>query len=169
MVIKKYFIDKRNLSKTVAILTFAGFIITSFYLNNNTNSIESKKILFDDNIDSLPQILTKNHADLINNKLRLEAELDFSKHQLPNILKDWESYSVKLKNKIKKNTKIVISHNLPLNTEETSTIYLNGFSIKKISFQTRPGIYVTANLYMPDRDYADDPALHFLKQFLLNH
>ena len=141
MMIKKYFFTKRNVSITIAILSLVGFI----FVNHNVNSISSEKILSEYVFDSLPNILTKNNADLIYSKLRFDAELDFSKHALPNNLKDWESYSVQLRKEIIKKTKTVINHNLPLNTKETGTIYMNGYSIKKISFQTRPGIFATAN------------------------
>jgi hypothetical protein len=44
----------------------------------------------------------------------------------------------------------VIDHELPVNIKETATLPMPGYKIKNISFQTRPGIYATANLYIPD-------------------
>src|SRR5450759_1605544 len=100
--------------------------------------------------DSLPSILPKNHADLIESKLRLEAVLKFGEHQLPDNLKEWEPYRVQLKNEIIKKAGVVIDHKLPLNIKETGTIQLKDYKVKNIAFQTRPGIYATANLYIPD-------------------
>ena len=40
--------------------------------------------------------------------------------------------------------------NLPLNLKETGSVKMNGYTIKNIAFQTRPGVYATANLYIPD-------------------
>ena len=45
---------------------------------------------------------------------------------------------------------VVVNHPLALNMKETGTIQMKGYSIKKITFQTRPGIYATANLYIPE-------------------
>src|SRR5450759_175331 len=98
--------------------------------------------------DSLPSVLPKNHADLIESKLRLEAVLKFGEHQLPDNLKDWETYRVQLKNEIIKKAGVVIDHKLPLNIKETGTIQMKGYKVKNIAFQTRPGIYATANLYI---------------------
>jgi hypothetical protein len=100
--------------------------------------------------DSLPSVLPKNHADLIESKLRLEAVLKFGEHQLPDNLKDWETYRVQLKNEIIKKAGVVIDHKLPLNIKETGTIQMKGYTVKNIAFQTRPGVYATANLYIPD-------------------
>lgn len=100
--------------------------------------------------DSLPSVLTKNHADLVESKLRLEAVLKFGEHQLPDNLKDWETYRVKLKNEIIIKAGVIADHNLPLNIKETGTIQMKGYTVKNLTFQTRPGIYATANLYVPD-------------------
>jgi hypothetical protein len=100
--------------------------------------------------DSLPAVLSKNHSDLIKSRLRLEAGLKFEEHQLPENLKDWEKYREKLRNEIITKAGVIINHNLPLNIKETGSIQLKGYSVKNIAFQTRPGIYATANLYIPD-------------------
>ncbi len=100
--------------------------------------------------DSLPDVLDKNHEDIVASKLRFDAILKFRVNQLPGNLKDWEIRRVQLKNKILEKTGVVINHKLPLDIKETGTIQMKGYSIKKITFQTRPGIYATANLYIPD-------------------
>ena len=74
----------------------------------------------------------------------------FEANQLPGNMKDWEMRRAELRNVIIKKTGVVINHNLALNIKETGTIQMKGYSIKKITFQTRPGIYATANLYIPD-------------------
>lgn len=38
----------------------------------------------------------------------------------------------------------------PLNPQITGIIQCNGFRIEKVIFESRPGVYVTANLYVPD-------------------
>lgn len=100
--------------------------------------------------DSLPAVFTDNHADLIKSKLRNEAVLRFAQHQLPKTKQEWEAHRIHLKDEIIKKAEIVIDHELPLNCQETGTIKMEGFTIKNIIFQTRPGVYATANLYIPD-------------------
>jgi hypothetical protein len=126
------------------------FIIFNTHFKGISLPIESQFFFPTEDTDSLPAVLPKNHADLIESELRYEAELKFGEHQLPNNLKEWEKYRTQLKSEIIKKAGVVIDHNLPLNIKETGTIQMNGYIIKKIAFQTRPGIYATANLYIPD-------------------
>jgi hypothetical protein len=100
--------------------------------------------------DSLPDVFPKNRADILENKLRLEASVKFGVHQLPSNLKDLEAYRSKLKNEIVRETGVIYDHKLPLNIKETGTVNMKGYAIKKITFQTRPGVYTTANLFIPD-------------------
>ncbi|MGI8638219.1 MAG: dienelactone hydrolase family protein, partial [Segetibacter sp.] len=102
------------------------------------------------NTDSLPTVLTNYHADLTEAKLRNEAVLQFGIHQLPNNLKDWKIVRQQLKSLIIKKSNVFIDHKLPLDIRETGTTVLKGYSIKNIAFQTRPGVYATANLYIPE-------------------
>ena len=100
--------------------------------------------------DSLPFVFSKNHADLISAKLKFDAALKFTVNQLPDNLKDWEIYRAQLKKDLLARTGVLINHNLPLNVKVTGTIQMKGYSIQKITFQTRPGIFATANLYVPE-------------------
>lgn len=100
--------------------------------------------------DSLPSVIPKYHAFLIESKLRHEALLKFAEHQLPDNAKDWEIYRANIKKNIIKKAGVVIDHKLALNTKETGSIQMKGYIIKNISFQVRPGIHATANLFIPD-------------------
>ena len=100
--------------------------------------------------DTLPSVFSKSRADIIDNKLRLEAAMKFGVHQIPGNLKDLEIYRTRLRSEIIRKTGVVYDHKLPLNIKETGIIKMNGYSIKNIVFQTRPGIYTTANLFIPD-------------------
>jgi Acetyl xylan esterase (AXE1) len=100
--------------------------------------------------DSLPAVLTKGHGDLIENRLRHEAVLKYGMHQLPTTLKEWAPYRAQLKRRIMAKTGVDVDHNLPLEMKQTGSIQLKGYRIQNIAFQTRPGIYATANLYIPD-------------------
>jgi len=98
----------------------------------------------------LPDVFAQNHSDLISGRLRFEAVSQFVKHHLPDDLSEWETYRSNLKNEIIRKAGIKIDHKLPLQIRETKTIQMEGYTIKNIAFQTRPGVYATANLYIPD-------------------
>lgn len=100
--------------------------------------------------DSLPRVLTQGHADLIAANLRHQATLKFTAHQLPGHLEEWKKERARIKNEIIAKAGIVIDHGLPLNYQETGVTKMKGFTVRNIIFQTRPGVYTTANLYVPD-------------------
>lgn len=102
------------------------------------------------NPDSLPLVLPKNKADLVDSRLRNEAVSRFAIHQLPANLHEWESYKTNLRSELIKKTGAVINHELPLDMTETATLQMLGYKIKNIYFQTMPGVYATANLYIPE-------------------
>ncbi len=101
-------------------------------------------------IDSLPDVLPENRDDLIYSKVRHEAKVKFATHQLPDNLKGWEEYRVRLKEEIITKTGFETDHSLPLDITETGSVKMEGYTVKNIIFQTRPGIYATANLYVPE-------------------
>ena len=131
------------------IITCIYLIVINTHLYSVSSPLKDQATSLAESTDSLPSVLIKNHADLIESKLRLEAVLKFGEHQLPDNLKEWETYRVQLKNEIIKKAGIIIDHKLPLNIKETGTIQMKGYTIKNIVFQTRPGVYATANLYIP--------------------
>ena len=102
------------------------------------------------NTGTLPNVFNENHGDLIVSALREEAVMKFPLHQLPHTIKQWDEYRAALKKEIIKKTGALVRQNLSLNVTETGSLQMNGYSIKNIAFQTRPGIYATANLYIPD-------------------
>lgn len=138
------------------------FLIVTIYIlamnscKNNQINLPEKSSSSDSsnwilpNTDSLPIVLINNHSDLIGAKLRFDAMRCFTVNQLPDNLKDWEERRIQLKNQILEKTGVIIDHDLELNIKETGTIQMNGYSIKKITFQTRPDIYATANLFIPE-------------------
>lgn len=89
-------------------------------------------------------------ADIISAKLKYEAALDFNLRQLPATKKEWEAYRINLRSQLLKASGTEINHSLPLDIHETGSIKMKGYTIKKIYFQTRPKVYATADLYVPD-------------------
>lgn len=49
----------------------------------------------------------------------------------------------------------------PLNARTVGTIELDGYHIEKIVFESQPGFFVTANLYMPAKGHPPFPAILF--------
>ena len=121
-------------------------VTTSAIVIVNGNETNREDVL----TDSLPHVFNKNNGDLVESNLRHEAVCRFPLYQLPQSKPAWSTYRVQLKNKIIKKTGALINQKLPLNLKETGSLQMKGYSIKNIAFQTRPGIYATANLYVPD-------------------
>ncbi|HBH83826.1 MAG: hypothetical protein A2X05_12070 [Bacteroidetes bacterium GWE2_41_25] len=100
--------------------------------------------------DSLPSVLAENHSDLIYLKLRYEAALKFAGHVLPHKPEELIQYKTELRKKIIEKAGIIIDHDLPLNIREKGSVQMKGYTVRNILFQTRPGVYATANLFVPD-------------------
>jgi hypothetical protein len=99
---------------------------------------------------SLPNVFSENRAKQLEDILRKEAAQKSATHHLPATKKEWDAWSIKLKQKIISETGAIPNQHLPLNLNETHNEIMHGYTIKNISFQTRPGISATANLYVPD-------------------
>jgi hypothetical protein len=99
---------------------------------------------------SLPSVFSGTHPNVINKNLRQEATARFKEHRLPGTANDCEAFRRKLKSIIIPKGNVVIIHQLPLITRERGSVQMKGYSIKKIAFQTRPGVFATANLYASD-------------------
>ncbi len=102
------------------------------------------------NVDSLPVILATNQADLVESRLRNQAVLQYGSLQLPENASQWETYRAQLKKKIIEKSGVVVDHRLPLDIRETGSTQMQGYQVKNIAFQARPGVYATANLYVPE-------------------
>lgn len=133
-------------------IMFLGIAFVCFTFHNCNTPSENRTEKPMNSSDSLPPVLPGNYSDLIASRLRLEAALKFSQIELPGTINDWESYKKKLREEIIGKAGVMIDHDLSLNVKETGTIRMKGYTIKNIAFQTRPGIYATANLYIPDGD-----------------
>ncbi|MBV7530701.1 S9 family peptidase [Chitinophaga sp. sic0106] len=89
----------------------------------------------------LPKVYQQTPPDGIDQQLKREAAAAFAAHQhtqLPD------------KQDILRKSGAVINHDLPLLMKETGKTQLKGYTVKNIYFQTRPGVFATANLYIPD-------------------
>ena len=147
-MIEKLIYSIRKCIKPVKILIVGFFIgVDSFAICPIGNS---QLVYSFENNDTLPCVICQNHTDLISLRLRQEAAKYFIMHQLPREKDTWETFRNTLKNIIIQKTGTITFHELPLDIKETGKINLNGYTVKNIYFQTRPGVYATANLYIPD-------------------
>lgn len=100
--------------------------------------------------DSLSLVFSGARADLVFKQLRLEASTAFQLRQVPSSIPEWNQYRAALREKVIEKAGIQFFPDLPLNYRETGTIQRKGYRIKNILFQTRPGVYATVNLYVPE-------------------
>lgn len=100
--------------------------------------------------DTIPPIVFTEKADAIAAALNLEAALRYNTLKIPADRATWEKRKRDLRDRIWKAAGVVVDHNLSLDYRETGEVKMPGYTIKKIYFQTRPGIYATANLYIPE-------------------
>lgn len=100
--------------------------------------------------DTLPNVMANQRADLLGTSLKKQAMLKFATHQLPDNLEEWQSMREELREKIIYHSGLKTYPDLPLDIRETGSITLDGYTVKNIYFQTLPGVYATANLYIPE-------------------
>ncbi len=100
----------------------------------------------------MPNIWTEPFSNYIENSLKNEAAKLFRIHQLPDTLESWQKHRVELRKIIWKNLGVCYDNSLNLDIRETGELQMDGYRIKNIYYQSRPGLYVTGNLYIPDGD-----------------
>ena len=127
-----------------------GFIICclAFYAKAVCQDIPYNR--GDSAIRNIPFVWEQEHPDYTADQLIYLASLRSSLYQLPESRKDWETCREELKNEIFRRTGALYGQKLPLDLQIKGTLKQAGFTVQNIIFQTRPGIYATANLYIPD-------------------
>lgn len=88
--------------------------------------------------------------DLLQQDLKQQAALAFKTQALPASGDTWPQHRAELYRNILQQTGAVIDHALPPDYRETGHVQMKGYSIRNIYFQARPGVYATANLYVPE-------------------
>jgi acetyl esterase/lipase len=100
------------------------------------------------NITLETNIRPESRASILKEALRQEARLLHQSHQPPATLADWLDFRESLKSNIKKSAGS-FSSPMDLDVREHGTIEQDGYSIQKVTYQSRPGLRVTALLYRP--------------------
>ncbi|MDD4097170.1 MAG: acetylxylan esterase [Lentisphaeria bacterium] len=99
---------------------------------------------------TLPHVWSEPLTGQINAQLRAEAERLFRVHQLPAKLDDWQSRRQELRRQLWEAMGVTYDSSVPLDLQITKTIPCDGYNILCLHYQSRPGIRVTGNLYVPD-------------------
>lgn len=97
----------------------------------------------------LPNVWNESLEHELIDGLKLEAAFRFRKHQLPETLEGWKKRRPVLRRKFLEAMKVKVDHDLPLEMEEHGVIDRGSYTIRKITYQSRPGMHVTAALYVP--------------------
>lgn len=84
--------------------------------------------------------------------LRMEASRRFRQWaELPcGSKKEWNAHRQFLRKTIWEKLGVKYDPELPLDSREYGTVRMKGYSVRKITYQSRRGFHVTANLYVPD-------------------
>jgi hypothetical protein len=133
----------------VRLITIAGFLVLAFSCSNPGPHSAKQSIQLKP-VDSLPFVFPDNKSDLIDKRMRQEAALRFAENQLPSDPEAWAKHETWLRNEVITKAGVRIDHKLPVDMQETGSVKMKGYTIKNILYQTRPGVYATANLYVPD-------------------
>lgn len=99
----------------------------------------------------LPKVFKeKPTLDFIASHYRLLATDAFRNLTVANNKADWLKQKEAIKKDIVTYSGVRLSQTLPLEMKETGHVQQNGYIVKNIKFQTRPNVFATANLYLPD-------------------
>src|SRR5256714_6412386 len=109
---------------------------------------------------------TTGEAPSITPYLKYQTEMSW--HQDEERRKDWaqirtEEDLLRMQRKLEKELLAMVgglpSQKTPLNPQITGKIFMNGFHIEKLIFESLPGVYVTALVYVPENGTKKHPAI----------
>lgn len=99
--------------------------------------------------NKLPSVFVSKQSDFIAEQLRNEAASANKDLEIKNIPL-WLNNRTSLRSKIIEHAGVDFFPDLDLDFQETGRQQLNGYSVRNIRFQTRPGVLATGSLYVPD-------------------
>lgn len=98
----------------------------------------------------LPKVFGERNDDILAKRMFNLANEKASAVLLSHKTESWGQQKAVLRKKIVEQTGAILQQRLLLDIRVTKVLKKQGFIVKNIYFQTRPGIYATANLYIPD-------------------
>jgi hypothetical protein len=94
-------------------------------------------------------VWTESGGKILKENLRQEARLLHQLHQPPALLAEWNKKRQALRQQLL-DTAGVFPVKSELHIREHGTIKMDGYRIVKLTYQSRPSLRVTANLFVPD-------------------
>jgi hypothetical protein len=94
-------------------------------------------------------VWTESGGAMLRDATRLEARTLRQMHQPPARLEDWLQRREALRRRLLAAAGVEMTP-CPLDIREHRTLVMDGYRIAKLTFQSKPGLRVTANLYRPD-------------------
>ena len=82
-------------------------------------------------------------------QLKLDAAIRFRQYQLPESAKEWQLKRTTLLSKLKSKLHIEVDHHLDFNCRRGPLDIFDEFSAQQIYFQSVPGRFITASLFIP--------------------
>lgn len=96
-------------------------------------------------------VWTEPGGKILKENLRQEARLLHQLHQPPTLLSAWNKKRQELRQKLLETAGVFPDQSgLGLDVREYGTIRMDGYRIVKLTYQSRPNLRVTANLFVPD-------------------
>ncbi len=155
---KNSFILKTGHFWSVKMVTTA--LLLSLIFNNNVigqkqrelDVINSYWLLYSDASNSLYQHLTGQGYDLLEKRAESLKNL--------RTLNDWQARQTEVRNTLW-NIIGPFPDKTPLNARITGTVKKNGYRIENVIYESLPGFYVTASLFIPDKIKKPAPGILF--------
>jgi len=82
--------------------------------------------------------------------LRSEAGRRFRRFQLPQTATEWQTRRQQLLEALRRKLTLTVDHALSLDCRWTSEVKCAGYAIRQLYYQSRPGVYVTGSMYVPE-------------------
>lgn len=98
----------------------------------------------------LPNVFSDHTLDKTGSSLRRQAKIASSSVKIGTDIDEFLFSRNELRSTILSNAKVRTDNNIPLDLLSTDTINMNTYRIENIRFQSGSGVYVTANLYVPN-------------------
>lgn len=100
--------------------------------------------------DPIHDVWPEPNRKMVEHQLRLEAANRFRLNALPDTLAEWKLHREILREQIWSNLGTKPDHDLALDFQVHGEIPMDGYVVKNVTYQSRPGLRVTGNLYVPD-------------------
>ena len=95
------------------------------------------------------EIWPESHGGMALHRLAGEARNLFRLHALPSTLEGWTSHREFLRAEIWRHLGSPFDDDVPLDIQWHGDLQGDGFIVRKLTYQSRPGLRVTANLHVP--------------------